>query len=142
MKRIYLLLLAVLSGLLLALSWPERGINLLAFVAFVPLFFVQQQLGDTRKHGMFWLAWLAFFIWNALTTWWIWHSTDIGSILAMSWILFQKIANFVIFYGLIELVSGISNRPGDNVAHFAHLGGMVFGFILIMYWKKKGKLFE
>jgi len=53
-----------------------------------------------------------------------------------------KAKYFVIFYGLIELVSGISNRPGDNVAHFAHLGGMVFGFFMIMYWKKKGKLFE
>ncbi|MEA1878338.1 MAG: rhomboid family intramembrane serine protease [Bacteroidota bacterium] len=43
---------------------------------------------------------------------------------------------FVIAYGLIELFSGISNRAGDNVAHFAHLGGMIFGFILIKYWNK------
>ena len=42
----------------------------------------------------------------------------------------------VIFYGAIELFSGISNNPSDNVAHFAHLGGMVFGFILLFYWKK------
>jgi len=48
---------------------------------------------------------------------------------------------FVIGFGLIELVSGISNRAGDNVAHFAHLGGMIFGLILILYWKKKGKLY-
>lgn len=43
---------------------------------------------------------------------------------------------FVIGYGLIELFSGLSNRAGDNVAHFAHLGGMIFGFILIKYWNK------
>jgi membrane associated rhomboid family serine protease len=43
----------------------------------------------------------------------------------------------VIIYGAIELFSGISNNPGDNVAHFAHLGGMVFGFFLLYYWKKK-----
>ena len=48
---------------------------------------------------------------------------------------------FVIGYGLIELFSGISNRPGDNVAHFAHVGGMLVGFLIIMYWKKKGHLF-
>ena len=42
----------------------------------------------------------------------------------------------VIFYGAIELFSGISNNPSDNVAHFAHLGGMVFGFFLILYWRK------
>lgn len=47
-----------------------------------------------------------------------------------------KAKYFVIGYGLLELFSGISNRPGDNVAHFAHLGGMVFGFILIKYWQK------
>lgn len=48
---------------------------------------------------------------------------------------------FVIGFGLIELVSGITNRPGDNVAHFAHLGGMLFGLLLILYWKKKGQLY-
>lgn len=46
---------------------------------------------------------------------------------------------FVIFYGALELYSGISNNPGDNIAHFAHLGGMLFGFFMIMYWRKKPK---
>ncbi len=44
----------------------------------------------------------------------------------------------VIGYGLIELFAGVSNFTGDNVAHFAHLGGMIFGWFLIRYWKKKG----
>ena len=47
-----------------------------------------------------------------------------------------KAKYFVIGYAAIELVLGISGR-GDNIAHFAHLGGMLFGFLLIMYWKKK-----
>lgn len=47
-----------------------------------------------------------------------------------------KAKYFVIIYGLIELFSGISNRPGDNIAHFAHVGGMIFGFFLIKYWQK------
>lgn len=42
---------------------------------------------------------------------------------------------FVIIYGAIELYAGIAN-PGDNVAHFAHLGGMIFGFILMLIWKR------
>ncbi|NTW34471.1 MAG: rhomboid family intramembrane serine protease [Bacteroidetes bacterium] len=46
---------------------------------------------------------------------------------------------FVVIYGAIELYTGISNNPSDNVAHFAHLGGMLFGLILIMYWNKKIK---
>jgi membrane associated rhomboid family serine protease len=44
---------------------------------------------------------------------------------------------FVLLYGLIELYLGITNS-GGNVAHFAHLGGMFFGFFLIKYWKRKG----
>lgn len=44
---------------------------------------------------------------------------------------------FVIGYAIIELVTGLSNNPNDNVAHFAHLGGMLFGLILILYWRKK-----
>ena len=42
---------------------------------------------------------------------------------------------FVIFYAVVELFLGMS--ANDNVAHFAHLGGMLFGFILILYWRKK-----
>lgn len=44
---------------------------------------------------------------------------------------------FVVLYGAIELISGFSNVSGDSVAHFAHLGGMLFGYILIRYWRKK-----
>jgi membrane associated rhomboid family serine protease len=47
-----------------------------------------------------------------------------------------KAKYFVMGYGAIELFSGIANT-GDNIAHFAHLGGMLFGFILIKYWNKK-----
>ncbi|WP_280766029.1 rhomboid family intramembrane serine protease [Parabacteroides sp. PFB2-10] len=46
---------------------------------------------------------------------------------------------FVIGYGVIELFLGIGNFGGDNVAHFAHLGGMIFGFFMIRYWKKKDR---
>jgi membrane associated rhomboid family serine protease len=42
-------------------------------------------------------------------------------------------------YGVIELFTGIMNFSGDNIAHFAHLGGMLFGLILVLYWKKKDR---
>ncbi len=48
---------------------------------------------------------------------------------------------FVLGYGALELISGVLNRPGDNVAHFAHLGGMIFGYLMIVYWKKRGRLY-
>lgn len=43
----------------------------------------------------------------------------------------------VIGYGLIELLFGVSGTI-SGVAHFAHLGGLLFGLLLILYWKKKG----
>lgn len=52
-------------------------------------------------------------------------------------ILPMKAKWFVMGYGAVELFYMFKNQPGDNVAHLAHLGGMLFGFILIKYWQKK-----
>ncbi|MBP1677664.1 MAG: Rhomboid family protein [Bacteroidetes bacterium] len=43
----------------------------------------------------------------------------------------------VILYALAELFFGVANFSGDNIAHFAHLGGMLFGAILILIWRRK-----
>lgn len=48
---------------------------------------------------------------------------------------------FVLIFAGIELLLGLSNNPADNVAHFAHLGGLVFAFILLMFWKKRHRLY-
>jgi membrane associated rhomboid family serine protease len=47
-----------------------------------------------------------------------------------------KAKYFVIAYGVLELGLGINNAQWDNIAHFAHLGGMIFGFIMIKLWGK------
>ena len=47
---------------------------------------------------------------------------------------------FVIGYAVIELLSGVFSS-GDQVAHFAHLGGMLVGLIIILIWKRKGRLY-
>ena len=52
-----------------------------------------------------------------------------------------KAKYFVLLYGAAELFFGLQNSVGDNVAHFAHLGGMLFGFFLILYWRKHSKKF-
>ena len=46
----------------------------------------------------------------------------------------------VIIYGALELALGLVNS-GGNIAHLAHVGGMLFGFLLIRYWKKRGKMY-
>jgi membrane associated rhomboid family serine protease len=47
---------------------------------------------------------------------------------------------FVLIYGAIEFFFGITGT-NIGVAHFAHLGGMLFGILLILYWKKKNRLY-
>ena len=42
---------------------------------------------------------------------------------------------FVLIYGLIELVTGVTGTAA-GIAHFAHLGGMLFGFVLLNYWRR------
>lgn len=43
----------------------------------------------------------------------------------------------VIGYGVIELLQTLNNNPSDNVAHLAHLGGMIFGLLMLLYWRHK-----
>ena len=74
MKTITKVGLAVLSGLLIAAAWPVRGLVPLAFVAFVPLLYLED------KDYSFGISSIIFLIWNALTTWWVWKTTAVGTI--------------------------------------------------------------
>ena len=47
---------------------------------------------------------------------------------------------FVIIFAVIELLTGVFSI-GGGIAHFAHLGGMLFGWLLILYWKKNRKMY-
>jgi membrane associated rhomboid family serine protease len=51
-----------------------------------------------------------------------------------------KAKYFVMGYGAIELYMAIT-QPGSDIAHAAHLGGMLFGYLLIRYWRKNAKTF-
>jgi membrane associated rhomboid family serine protease len=46
---------------------------------------------------------------------------------------------FVLIYGALELMLGISNSAGDTVAHFAHLGGAITGLIIVFIWNKTNR---
>jgi membrane associated rhomboid family serine protease len=52
-----------------------------------------------------------------------------------------KAKYFIGIYALMELSLGVVKLPGDNVAHFAHLGGALVGFILVKYWQKQRNTF-
>jgi membrane associated rhomboid family serine protease len=52
-----------------------------------------------------------------------------------------KARYFVLGYGALELILALDNNPGDNVAHFAHLGGMIFGYLLLKRWQRDRDVF-
>jgi membrane associated rhomboid family serine protease len=52
-----------------------------------------------------------------------------------------KAKYLVFFYGAYELYSELNRSQGDNVAHLAHLGGMLIAFIVIKYWQKNSSKF-
>lgn len=75
-----------------------------------------------------------------------------GILLAFGW-LFPNVPMFIFFipipikarwmvigYAVIELFAGLNPMHGDNIAHFAHLGGMLFGLIPLLWWQYKDRL--
>lgn len=111
--------LPVLSGILLSLAWPANGFPYLIFIAFVPLFFLLDELKSAQKplRKVFGYSYLAMFIWNALTTWWIWNSTEFGAIMA---ILLNSF-----FMSLVWVVFSLSQRYFYNRAAI---------FLFPVYW--------
>lgn len=63
-----------------------------------------------------------------------------NSLIYLYFVMPIKAKWFVIGYAVIELLTGIFSA-GDQVAHFAHLGGMLVGLIILLIWKKKGRLY-
>lgn len=81
MKKLQIAGLSILSGLLLWAAWPVSPFTFLIFIAWIPLL----QVADITKKRLpfFFYSLLTTVIWNACTTWWIWNSTDIGSVAAI-----------------------------------------------------------
>lgn len=81
------LLLALLSGILLALSWPTYGFVGLLFIAFVPLLHVEHTLrlknGKNTGWKVFGYAYFGFLVWNLITTYWIYYATPFGMYFAV-----------------------------------------------------------
>tara|TARA_B100000809_G_scaffold181159_1_gene178887 strand:+ start:108 stop:1763 length:1656 start_codon:yes stop_codon:yes gene_type:complete len=82
------LLLAGLSGLLFWASWPTSPLTPLIFIALVPLFFIHKEIQEdnsiTKKGNVFFrYVYLALFLWNLLTTWWVWNASEGGAVMAI-----------------------------------------------------------
>ncbi|HOY31974.1 MAG TPA: apolipoprotein N-acyltransferase [Bacteroidales bacterium] len=122
MKKRYLLLFAVLSGILLSLAWPARGFPFLLFIAFVPLLYIEDFIAKNKhnfvKSSVFFYSYIAFFVWNFLTTWWIYYSTLFGAAMAI-------ILNSM-FMALVFFIYHLTRRTV-----FKSRGGY---FVLVFFW--------
>ncbi|MCD4682639.1 MAG: apolipoprotein N-acyltransferase [Bacteroidales bacterium] len=84
MKKRHLLLLSGLSGLLFTVGWPVNGYPAFLFTAFVPLLIIEDYIlknkNNFSRFAVFFYTYPAFFVWNILTTWWIWNSTPVATL--------------------------------------------------------------
>ena len=87
LKKTHLYLLSLLSGLLLTFGWPANGLPFLLFIGFVPLLLIEEHIYNNKENfnnfSFFGYSYIAMFIWNLLTTYWIYFSTAFGAALAI-----------------------------------------------------------
>jgi len=129
------LLLALISGVLLAISWPTYGIPFFIFFAFVPLLMMEhniQKFTDIKKKSLtiFGLSYLTFVVWNAVTTGWLYNSKLPDGSNSLLAVLFPVLTNA--FFMSI-------------VFHFYHLykrsQGTYFGLVFfVLIWMTFEKL--
>ena len=81
MKRIQIAGISILSGVLLTLAWPVSPLTPLIVTAWLPLLWI----ADTplKRNSFLGYTFLCLLVWNTGTTWWMWNSTDIGTIAAI-----------------------------------------------------------
>ena len=90
------LLLALLSGLILAFSWPSIGVFPFIFFAFIPLFILEEK--DKNKKEVFWYSYIAFLIFNVITTYWIYHASPFGAFAAFAINALLMAISFLLFH--------------------------------------------
>ncbi len=105
------IILAIFSGLLLSISWPTYGFPLFLFVGFVPLLIAEHNYRQSNHNNkkVFGLAFITFFIWNLITTWWIYNSTPFGM-----W--FAEFANTILMSIVFLIYHIISKRTTFRVS--------------------------
>ena len=117
MSKTLKIILALSCGGLLTAAWPTWGIAPLAFIAFVPLLLLEDRFAHGEKGKLFWISFLAFFVWNVATTWWIWNATPAAT---AAWIL-NALFMAIVFNVFHLTKKKVCNNPWGN-------------FFLIPYW--------
>ena len=112
-NKSFRLLLCLISGLLLAAGWSDYHTGYATFFGFVPLLIVAERYRNQNIPGanpaVFFYAWFTFFIFNIVSTWWIWNSTEFGAIMA---IVCNSLFMAVVFWIFFVITRRLGLRTG------------------------------
>jgi len=120
MGKFKLFLLSLLSGTMMALAWPGiGGLSVLIYFSFVPLLMVENELSHRKASRLttFFYAFLSFFVFNLLTTWWIYYASDWGAAMAI-------ICNGLFMAVVFSLFHWTKSRVGEKQGYIG----------LVIYW--------
>lgn len=138
MQKFKYLGLSILSGILLFIAWPPLPFVFCVFIAWLPLLFIADKV--SQKISFFSYSFLTLFIWNVCTTWWIWNSTDIGSVFAIA-------ANSLVMYLPWWSYYNFKKKYGSNIGYVALISfWMLFEYIHLNWelswpWLSLGNVF-
>ena len=128
------LIMAIISGILLAMAWPSDGFAPLLFIGFIPLLWVEEVLSNSgkkyRRYLVFFLAFVTFILWNASATWWLHYSQHPDGSYAWVAYLFPVLFNSLLMSGIFRIYTWSKNRLGNYI-------GQVF---LVCLWINFEKL--
>ncbi|MDL2297456.1 apolipoprotein N-acyltransferase, partial [Bacteroidales bacterium OttesenSCG-928-E04] len=153
MKSFRLLLLSILSGVLLWLSWYPIGIAIFVFIAFIPLFIINDKLEGKDGKLAFWnrlvYSFPAFFVWNAGTTWWIGYATIPGMLAALilnAFLMSMVFAGWCFFTHLPHTFSRRSSipsfaRPLIFIAYWCSFEFLHLNWQIAWPWLNLGNVF-
>jgi len=110
------ILAALLSGALLSLPWMPWHLGLLLWVAFIPLLWIEHHVSVVQSKGTFrtvlTYAYISFFTWNVISTWWVSNSTLFGGIAAV-------VLNALFYTILFALFHLIKKQMGTHTGYSA-----------------------
>ena len=121
------LLAVLLFALLHWLAWPARGFAPLLFVAWIPLFALEDEIASQRRNGVrfriFPVTYLSFFFFNLFTTWWIWSASPFGMAGAV-------MANALLMSFVFLLFHAVKYNTNDKVGYtFLIASWLAFEFL-------------
>ncbi len=97
-KRLIYITLTVLGGLLPAIAWPPNTLPFLLFIAFVPLLLLEQHFTEKGRGTFFGLyTYLGLFIFNLITTWWVWNASPGGAVFMLFANTFLMLLPFLVY---------------------------------------------